>query len=107
MSLIDVHNHILSTAYTDLLTKHGSHIYQLQQDSEGSTVVMRKGARFMTFTAPMFDPELRFPAMDEVGVDMQLLSYTCPNSYWAKDDVAEEVHSRDERSSSGGLRPMA
>ncbi len=91
MSLIDVHNHILSTAYTDLLTKHGGHIYQLQQDSEGSTVVMRKGARFMTFTAPMFDPELRFPAMDEVGVDMQLLSYTCPNSYWAKDDVAEEV----------------
>jgi len=33
----------------------------------------------MTFTEPMFDPELRFRAMDEVGVAVQLLSYT-----WAR-----------------------
>ena len=91
MSLIDVHNHILSTAYTDLLTEHGKHMYSLQQDSEGRTIVMRKGARFMTFTEPMFNPEIRLPAMEEVGVEIQLLSYTCPNCYWAKPDVAEKV----------------
>lgn len=91
MPLIDVHNHILSRAFTDLLAAHGGHRYQLKQDAEGRTVVMRKGARFMTFTEPMFDPQIRLRAMDEVGVAMQLLSYTCPNCYWADGKVAEEV----------------
>jgi aminocarboxymuconate-semialdehyde decarboxylase len=91
MSYIDVHNHILSEVYTHLLTEHGQHRYHLQQDAEGRTVVMRQNARFMTFTEPMFDPEIRLPAMDEVGVQMQLLSYTCPNCYWADDTMAEPV----------------
>jgi aminocarboxymuconate-semialdehyde decarboxylase len=91
MGLIDVHNHILSRAYVELLTKFGSHRYSLQQDAEGRTIVMRKGARFMTFTEPMFDPESRLRAMDEVGVTMELLSYTCPNCYWAEGDMAGEV----------------
>ncbi|MBI3028228.1 MAG: amidohydrolase [Candidatus Rokubacteria bacterium] len=91
MPLIDVHNHILSREYTDLLARHGGHRYSLAQDAEGRTVVMRAGARFMTFTEPMFDPELRFPAMDEVGVAIELLSYTCPNAYWAEGALAAEV----------------
>ena len=91
MALIDVHNHISSRAYTDLLVQHGGHRYRLQEDSEGRTVVMRGNVRFMTFTEPMFDPEMRLVAMSEVGVDMQLLSYTCPNCYWAGPDVAEQV----------------
>ncbi|MCH8309066.1 MAG: amidohydrolase family protein [Chloroflexi bacterium] len=91
MPFIDVHTHITSEAYTSLLTEHGSHIYSLRPDSEGRTVVMRGDIRFMTFTEPMFDPEMRFAPMDEVGVEMQLLSYTCPNSYWAGPDVVEQV----------------
>ena len=91
MALIDVHNHILSRAYVDLLAEHGRDRYSLQEDSEGRTVVMRGNARFMTLTEPMFEPELRIPAMDEVGVQTQLLSYTCPNVYWASDGMAEEV----------------
>ncbi|MCH7653600.1 MAG: hypothetical protein IIB14_07995, partial [Chloroflexi bacterium] len=91
MALIDVHNHILSRAYVDLLAEHGRDRYSLQEDSEGRTVVMRGNARFMTLTEPMFEPELRIPAMDEVGVQTQLLSYTCPNVYWASDGMAEEI----------------
>ena len=91
VALIDVHNHILSRAYVNLLAEHGSDRYSLQPDSEGRTVVMRGNARFMTLTEPMFEPELRIPAMDEVGVQTQLLSYTCPNVYWAIDDMAVEV----------------
>ena len=91
MGFIDVHTHITSEAYTSLLTEHGSHIYNLRPDSEGRTVVMRGNIRFMTFTEPMFDPEMRFAPMDEVGVDMQLLSYTCPNTYWAGPDIVEHL----------------
>lgn len=91
MLLVDVHNHILSKMYTELLAEYGRPRYHLQQDAEDRTVVMRQGARFMTFTEPMFDPEIRLRAMDEVGVGMQLLSYTCPNCYWAEGSMAETV----------------
>lgn len=91
MALIDVHNHILSRAWVDLLTSHGGHRYQIGQDAEGRTIVLRRGARFLGLTEAMFDPELRLRAMDEVGVDLQLLSYTCPNCYWAEGRVAAEV----------------
>ena len=91
MALIDVHNHILSRAWVDLLAAHGGHRYQIGKDADGRTIVLRKGARFLTLTDAMFDPELRFRAMDEVGVTTQLLSYTCPNCYWAEDRVAEQV----------------
>jgi aminocarboxymuconate-semialdehyde decarboxylase len=91
MSLIDVHTHILSKAYTDLLEQHASPRYGLSRDSEGSVIVTRKGARFMTFTRPMFDPEIRLEAMDQVGVQLELLSYTCPNCYWAEGALAGEV----------------
>jgi aminocarboxymuconate-semialdehyde decarboxylase len=91
MALIDVHTHILSRAYVDLLARYGAHRYQLAPDAEGRTVVMRGGARFMTLTEPMFSPELRLSAMDEAGVGMALLSYTCPNCYWAQGPAADEV----------------
>lgn len=91
MSLIDVHTHILSKAYTDLLEKHGPPRYGLTRDSEDSVIITRKGARFMTFTAPMFDPEIRLEAMDEAGVSVELLSYTCPNCYWAEGEMAGTV----------------
>lgn len=91
MGLIDVHTHILSRAWVDLLESHGRHRYQIGRDSEGRRVVMRGGARFMSLTDAMFDPEMRLRAMDEVGVELEILSYTCPNCYWAEGEVAEEV----------------
>lgn len=89
--MIDVHNHILSKAWVDLLAAYGGHRYQIAKDPEGRTIVLRKGARFLGLTDAMFDPEMRLRAMDEVGVGMELLSYTCPNCYWADDKVAEQV----------------
>jgi aminocarboxymuconate-semialdehyde decarboxylase len=85
VALIDVHNHILSREWVDLLAAHGGQRYRIGRDADGRTIVLRKGARFLTLTEPMFDPELRLRAMDEVGVTLELLSYTCPNAYWADD----------------------
>ena len=42
MPLIDVHNHIFSREYADLLARFGGHRYFLARDAEGRTVV---GAR--------------------------------------------------------------
>ncbi len=91
MALIDVHNHILSKAWVDLLAAYGGQRYQISRDPEGRTIVLRKGARFLGLTDAMFDPEMRLRAMDEVGVQTQPLSYTCPNCYWADGKAAETV----------------
>ena len=45
MPLIDVHNHILSREYADLLARFGGHRYSLAQDAEGRTVGGPCGAR--------------------------------------------------------------
>lgn len=91
MGLIDVHNHILSRAWVDALAAHGGDRYQIGRDPEGRTVVLRRGARFLGLTEPMFDPALRLEAMDRAGVEIELLSYTCPNCYWAPDAVAADL----------------
>jgi aminocarboxymuconate-semialdehyde decarboxylase len=91
VALIDVHNHILSKAWVDLLAEYGGHRYQIQKDPEGRTIVLRKGARFLGLTEAMFDPEMRLRAMDEVGVSVEILSYTCPNCYWAEARAASLV----------------
>jgi len=49
MPLVDVHNHILSREYADLLTRFGGHRYSLEQDAEGRTVVMRGARRLFRF----------------------------------------------------------
>jgi hypothetical protein len=46
MPLVDVHNHILSREYADLLARFGGHRYSLARDAERRTVVMRAGARW-------------------------------------------------------------
>jgi aminocarboxymuconate-semialdehyde decarboxylase len=91
VTLIDVHNHILSRAWVDFLAEHGGHRYQITRDVQGRTIVLRKGARFLGLTDAMFDPEMRLRAMNEVGVSMQFLSYTCPNCYWAEAKVAAKI----------------
>ena len=39
--------------------------------------------RVVTITEPMYRPELRIRDMDEAGVDVQVLSPSIPNVYFA------------------------
>ena len=91
MNLIDVHTHISSTAYMDLLAGQGGKVYGRGRDSEGNEVVTWNGARFMTLTAPMFDTEARTEPEAAAGVKTGMLSYTCPNCYWAEGELAERL----------------
>ena len=82
MPVIDVHTHILSRAYVDLLAEHGGPLYEVRVDKSGGPAIHRQGAPFMTLTSGMFDPEERIAAMDAAGVDVAVVSLTCPNVYW-------------------------
>jgi aminocarboxymuconate-semialdehyde decarboxylase len=87
MSVIDVHTHILSREYVDLLAEHGG-AYTVQVDRSGGPAVHRNGAPFMTLTGGMFDVDERLRAMEAAGVDVGILSLTCPNVYWGGEAVS-------------------
>jgi aminocarboxymuconate-semialdehyde decarboxylase len=82
MTVIDVHTHILSREYLDLLNEQGAPAYTVQVDRSGGPAIHRNGAPFMTLTSGMFDVDERLKAMDAAGVDLAVVSLTCPNVYW-------------------------
>ena len=82
MTVIDVHTHILNREFVDLLGARGGPEYEVKVDRSRSPAVHRHGAPFMTLTSGMFDVAERLAAMDAGGVDVGVLSLTCPNVYW-------------------------
>jgi len=87
-TVIDVHTHCLTDAWFKLLQSHGGPRYTVRQVSGGMRAIHLDGAPFMTPVPAMFDYDLRLRTMDEVGVDVGIVSLTCPNCYWGGPDVS-------------------
>jgi aminocarboxymuconate-semialdehyde decarboxylase len=87
-SVIDVHTHCLTEAWFDLLQKHGGPRYTVAEVRGGLRAIHLDGAPFMTPVPPMFDYDLRLETMDANGVDVGVVSLTCPNCYWGGPDVS-------------------
>ncbi|MDQ2963678.1 MAG: amidohydrolase family protein [Pseudomonadota bacterium] len=87
-TVIDVHTHCLTDAWFELLQAHGGPRYTVRQVSGGLRAIHLDGAPFMTPVPAMFDYDLRLRTMDEVGVDVGIVSLTCPNCYWGGADVS-------------------
>ncbi|MFN8511661.1 MAG: amidohydrolase family protein [Thermomicrobiales bacterium] len=88
MTVIDMHTHILSQPYLDLLAARGGPEYEVKVDRSGGPAVHRFGAPFMTLTPGMFDVPARLAAMDAGGVDLAILSLTTPNALWGDRDTS-------------------
>lgn len=88
MTVIDVHTHMLTLDYLDLLRAHGSGKYTLKKTPAGQDAVHLYDAPFMTLFPGMWDYELRIKKMDEARVDLAIVSLTCPNAYWGGREVA-------------------
>src|SRR5512141_3158282 len=85
---IDVHTHCLTHEWFDLLQKHGGPRYTVKEVAGGLRAIHLDGAPFMTPVPAMFDYDLRMQAMNEHGVDVSVLSLTCPNVYWGGKEVS-------------------
>ena len=81
--VIDVHTHCLTEAWFQLLQQHGAPRYTVEQVRGGLRAIHLDGAPFMTPVPAMFDYALRLAAMNAHGVDICIVSLTCPNCYWA------------------------
>jgi len=86
--VIDVHTHVLTEAWFQLLQRHGGPRYTVQEVRGGLRAIHLDGAPFMTPVPAMFDYDLRLRTMDEHGVDVSVVSLTCPNCYWGSPEVS-------------------
>ena len=86
--VIDVHTHMLNQAWLTLLERHGRPRYTLKPVAGGLRAIHLDGAPFMTPVPEMFDWELRIRNMDRVGIDIAVVSLTCPNVYWGGEKVS-------------------
>lgn len=86
--VIDVHTHMLNNEWLKLLEKHGRPRYTLKAVTGGLRAIHLDGAPFMTPVPGMFDYDLRLKVMNECGVDICVLSLTCPNCYWGGPQVS-------------------
>jgi aminocarboxymuconate-semialdehyde decarboxylase len=89
--VIDVHTHCLTEAWFQLLQQHGAPHYTVQTVRGGLRAIHLDGAPFMTPVPAMFDYDLRLATMNEHGVDICIVSLTCPNCYWGGPDVSLEA----------------
>jgi aminocarboxymuconate-semialdehyde decarboxylase len=78
----DLHTHYYPKSYFDKIGELGSD-FRFDTDSTGRTILRFRGARFFGITPPMTDPEARLEAMDRVGIDVEVLSLSTPNVYFA------------------------
>ena len=91
MTVIDVHTHMLDRAWLELLRHKGAPRYGVADITDDQEGIFREGALFMTPMPGHFDYDLRVRDMDAGGVDMAIVSLTCPNVYWGGEEVSLEA----------------
>jgi aminocarboxymuconate-semialdehyde decarboxylase len=72
MTVIDIHTHMLTLEFLDLLRRHGDK-YTLKKTKAGQETVHLYEAPFMTLVPDMWDYGKRIGAMDKAGVDVAIV----------------------------------
>ena len=86
--VIDVHTHMLNDDYLALLEAHAGPKITLKTVLGGLRSIHLDDAPFMTPVPEMFDYPARIKMMDTVGIDVSVISLTCPNVYWGGPEVS-------------------
>lgn len=87
---IDVHTHYYPEAFFQMLRDTPSE-FSFAKDPTGRTIITHRGARFFGVTAPMSDPNKRLEDMDRVGIDVEVISLSTPNIFFADETRQPEV----------------
>jgi aminocarboxymuconate-semialdehyde decarboxylase len=84
MTVIDVHTHMLSQAWFDLLKQKARPRFTVKpsKDHPAPLGIYADGAPFMTPQPGHFDYEMRIREMNRAKVDVAIVSLTAPNVFW-------------------------
>jgi aminocarboxymuconate-semialdehyde decarboxylase len=90
MPIIDVHTHMFTRRWLELIRTRGGE-YHIRIRPDGREEIFR-GETPVVFPQPgHFDYGLRIANMDEAGIDVSIVSLTCPNVYWGGEAVSVEA----------------
>jgi aminocarboxymuconate-semialdehyde decarboxylase len=90
---LDLHTHYYPETYFQMIRDVPSD-FAFDKDPTGRTIIKYKGSRFFGITPPMTDPAKRLEDMDRVGIDVEVLSLSTPNVYFAEAKRQAEVARR-------------
>jgi aminocarboxymuconate-semialdehyde decarboxylase len=87
MTVIDVHTHMFTRSWLELLQQHGGK-YNIKKNKAGLEAVFHDDAQIMALYPQMWDYDLRIKDMDAAKVDVAIVSLTSPNCYWGGREVS-------------------
>lgn len=89
-TVIDVHTHMLSESWFELIKEKGAPLYEVKpsKDWPAPLGIHSDGAPFMTPQPGHFDYELRLKTMDEHKVDIAIVSLTAPNCFFGDGETS-------------------
>lgn len=99
MSLvIDVHTHMYTPVWLDLLKQHGGPDLEVKESLDSPETVFYRGASFCVLEPPHFDYQSRIKNMDEAGVDLAIITMPAPSVFWGNADqsLAAAVAANDD-----------
>jgi aminocarboxymuconate-semialdehyde decarboxylase len=90
MPIVDVHTHAFTRRWLDVIRSNGGQ-YSIRVRPDGREEVYR-GDTPVVFPQPgHFDYGLRIAHMDQAGIDVSVVSLTCPNAFWGGETTSCEV----------------
>ncbi len=86
----DLHTHYYPPIYFDKIRELPSE-FSFGQSPSGQTIITYRGARFFGVTPPMTDVAKRIEDMDRVGIDVEVVSLSTPNVFFADAQHQPEI----------------
>jgi aminocarboxymuconate-semialdehyde decarboxylase len=86
----DLHTHYYPPIYFDKIRDLPSE-FSFDKSSSGQTIITYRGARFFGVTPPMTDVAKRLEDMDRVGIDVEVVSLSTPNVFFADAQHQPEI----------------
>ena len=87
MPVIDIHTHMFTPMWLELLKKEGG-MYNIKTRPDGQQEVFRGNTPVVIPQKGHFDYALRIQHMDQAGIDISVVSLTCPNVYWGDEKIS-------------------
>src|SRR2546423_6331286 len=82
MRKFDLHTHYYPPIYFDKIRELPSE-FSFDTSPSGQTIITYRGARFFGVTPAMTDVSKRLEDMDRVGIDVEVISLSTPNVFFA------------------------
>ena len=90
MTIIDIHTHAYTHKWLEILREHGGE-YGLVSRPDGKEEIFRGETPVALPQPGHFDYPLRIRQMDATGIDVSIVSLTCPNVYWGNEEISTKA----------------